>query len=78
MPASTNANARREREPFPPSCPCTPTAIRLHPKGFAPIPNLKRTLEPIHQRTEVGCEFTCHLFVFVDVGVVIVAIELFT
>ena len=42
MPASTNTKASRERKPFPPSCPYTPTAVLLYPNNFAPIPNLKR------------------------------------
>ena len=42
MPASTNTKASRERKPFPPSCPYTPTAVLLYPNNFTPIPNLKR------------------------------------
>ena len=42
MPASTNTNARREREPFPPSRPYTPTAVCLYPNGLVLIPGLKR------------------------------------
>ena len=45
MPASTNTNARRERKPFPPSCPYTPTVICLYPNDFVSILNLKRTSE---------------------------------
>ena len=36
MPASTNTKARRERKPFPPSCPYTHTAVRLYPNGLLP------------------------------------------
>ena len=34
--------ACREREVSFPSCSYTPTAVRLYPNGFVPIPNLKR------------------------------------
>ena len=42
MPASTNTKDRREREPFPPSYPYTPTAVCLYPNGLVLIPGLKR------------------------------------
>ena len=66
MPASTNTKASRERRPFPPSCPYTPTAVLLYPNNFAPIPNLKRifflfirlsSLSPAPSKTASKCIF---------------------
>ena len=42
MSARRKFNAYREREASFPSCSYTPTAVRLYPNGFVPIPNLKR------------------------------------